>query len=405
MTVITLTQLKTTLYLLSALGTYHTWGRSILDGSFSHLLTALHGPNLPYLLPETNSPLLTRITGIYWPVDYLLNILVVFFWEAVDGSHPATSAVGIYFLAQYMSVLTGIYVDSARQNQLVRTTLWLLLFQMTAVACTGPFWALWCLSDSPLITYGSTIPPSFEELRIKFSSPLRQIILVLPSLILGYLFPAVMMALSSPSLVSNHFQQLALAAWNIFPIFVFFVMQIFQYIFPLSWGEEEGSGKQFATYPSTRITLRIVYAVSLLFSFSVHIGLLSISLTTIIFPTLWASETLQEFRPGRLLIPPVTITPAKTVGDGVHSFFLWDQVFGYTVGILVAWLQLHTVLVARGWFHQRWPRTKVLVGVVGGVLITGPGVVCLGLNWIRDELLLLPSTADTIATKGDREQK
>lgn len=120
MTVITLTQLKTTLYFLSALGTYHTWGRSILDGSFSHLLTALHGPNLPYLLPETNSPLLTRITGIYWPVDYLLNILVVFFWEAVDGSHPATSAVGIYFLAQYMSVLTGIYVDSARRNQFVR---------------------------------------------------------------------------------------------------------------------------------------------------------------------------------------------------------------------------------------------------------------------------------------------
>jgi len=116
----TLNQLKAALYLLSTLGTYQTWGRTLLDGSLSHLLTALHGPNLPYILPGTKSPLRTRITHIIWPVDYLLDMLVVFFWEAVDGSHPATSAVGIYFLAQYLSVLTGIYVDSARQSQSIR---------------------------------------------------------------------------------------------------------------------------------------------------------------------------------------------------------------------------------------------------------------------------------------------
>ncbi|KKK13019.1 hypothetical protein ARAM_001878 [Aspergillus rambellii] len=400
-------QLKATLYLLSALGTYHTWGRTVLDGSLSHLLTALHGPNLPYILPGTESPLRTRITGIVWPIDYLLDMLLVFFWEAVDGSHPATSAIGIYFLAQYLSVLTGIYVDSARRSQSGRTTipigttLWLLLFQLSAIACTGPFWAFWYLANSPLVTYDNAIPPSFEELRIQSSAPPRRIMLVLPSLILGYLLPAVAMALPSPGVVSNDFQQLALVAWNLFPALVYVSMQVFHYVLLLAGGD----GEKYATTASTRrTTLRIVYAVSLWISFAVHMGLLSISLTTVLFPTLWAPETLDDFHPARLLIPPVAVTPTRTVGDGVLSFFLWDQLFGYIVGILVAWSQLRTVLVARGWYHQRWAGTKVLVGIVGGVLIAGPGSVCLGLNWVRDELLMLPTT-DTTVAKGNRKEE
>lgn len=109
-------KLRPALYLLGLLGTYHTWGRTVIDGSFFHLLKALHGPH-PYVLPGTDSLLRTTITGIYWPVDYLLNVLIVFFWEAIDGSHPATSAIGIYFLSQLFSVLVGLYVDSLRVGQ------------------------------------------------------------------------------------------------------------------------------------------------------------------------------------------------------------------------------------------------------------------------------------------------
>jgi len=68
--------------------------------------------------------------------------------------------------------------------------------------------------------------------------------LVLPCLILGYLLPAVMMALPSPDLVSNDFQQLALVAWNLFPVLVYVVMQVFQYVLPLTGGGGEGGGKE-----------------------------------------------------------------------------------------------------------------------------------------------------------------
>lgn len=108
--------LKPFLYALAALGAYHTWGRTIADGTLTHLLHAMHSKD-GYILPGTDSFLRTSITGIYWPIDYLLDILIVFFWEAVDGSHPTTSAIGIYFLSQFLSVFTGLYVDSLRHGQ------------------------------------------------------------------------------------------------------------------------------------------------------------------------------------------------------------------------------------------------------------------------------------------------
>lgn len=256
--------------------------------------------------------------------------------------------------------------------------LWLLLFQLSAIACTGPLWALWYLTNSPLIADDI----SFEHLRNKSSTPPRQVILILPSLVLGYLLPAVAMALPSPGLVSNNFQQLALVAWNIFPVLVYLAMRVLQMVLPVGkgsiWNKE---------YTFRRTATCILNATMLLISFTTHIGLTSISLSTILFPNLWAPEAIREFNPASLLIPPVSVTRAQTVGDGVRSFFLWDQVFGYTVGILVAWLQLRTVLISRGW-HRQWPWPKVLLGIIGGTMIAGPGSVCLGLNWIRDEILI-----------------
>ncbi|KAI0857766.1 hypothetical protein F4860DRAFT_527569 [Xylaria cubensis] len=98
---------------LSLLGSLQLWGRAAMDGTLEHLFYALHGP-MPYNLPSTRSLLKESFTGMYWPFDYLLNILVVFFWEVADGSHPDASAVGIYFLGQYLAVLLIFYLDSCR---------------------------------------------------------------------------------------------------------------------------------------------------------------------------------------------------------------------------------------------------------------------------------------------------
>ena len=106
-------KIKQVLSALAIFGFCNTWGRTVADGSLARLLTAMHGGE-PYVLPGTHELLVTSITGIRWPLDYILDVLIVFFWEAVDGSHPTTSAIGIYFLGQYYSILMTIYIDSNR---------------------------------------------------------------------------------------------------------------------------------------------------------------------------------------------------------------------------------------------------------------------------------------------------
>lgn len=108
--------MRTVLYVLGLLGTFGTWGRAAADGTLVHLFYALHGAD-EYILPGAKAALRKSFTGVYWPVDYLLDVLVIFFWEAVDGSHPATSAIGIYFLGQLFPILMAFYMDNFRAGQ------------------------------------------------------------------------------------------------------------------------------------------------------------------------------------------------------------------------------------------------------------------------------------------------
>lgn len=105
--------LKIVFYALGLLGVLGTWGRAAADGSLTHLFHALHGANA-YILPGTKETLRTSFTGIYWPIDYFLDVLVVFFWEALDGSHPTASVLGIYFLAQLFPIIVTMYMDHCR---------------------------------------------------------------------------------------------------------------------------------------------------------------------------------------------------------------------------------------------------------------------------------------------------
>lgn len=102
------------LYLFSFIGIVQLWGRTVIDGTLLNLFSALHGP-APYLLPGTQTPLRSTFTGIF-PIDYLLRVLVVFFWEVADGSHPSSSAIGLYFLGQYFSVLVMFYLENVRHG-------------------------------------------------------------------------------------------------------------------------------------------------------------------------------------------------------------------------------------------------------------------------------------------------
>ena len=403
------TKMKTILCTFGLLGVLGTWGRAALDGTLMHLLHALHGPTGPkgYILPRSGSRLRTSVTGIYWPIDYLLDVLIVFFWEAVDGSHLATSVIGIYFLGQLFAILVAFYMDCFRQGQGLgshlirfvevsgsmwslrcfqmltlyrnpRPTLWLLSFQGCALGCAGFVWALVYTSSSPT-TSGTR---SFSALRSASLVSPQMTLFILPALCFGYVLPAVFMALPSPKMVTNDFQQMALVSWNLFPLLVFGVLKFLGVLVPVfSRGRSDTSARS----PREHLQLvRLVSFAALVVSAAVHIAVVTVSISSVLFPALFNVEYVEDLSPASIFLPPVSIRRGETVGDGVRSFFLWDQASGYPIMIIVMVLQLRTAANSRG-MSTSW--VKMFGFAMLTTCIAGPGSTCLALSWLRDETL------------------
>ena len=88
---------KVGLLLLLGTGIYSTWYILLNNGTtkyMSHIRDV--GPRL---LPGTTEPLKTTYTGVR-AIDYQFTVLTLFFWEVVDGSHPAASLFGFHFATQ-----------------------------------------------------------------------------------------------------------------------------------------------------------------------------------------------------------------------------------------------------------------------------------------------------------------
>ncbi len=394
--------MKLFFYTFGLLGILGTWGRASLDGTLVHLFHALHGSK-EYVLPGTNSLLIKKLTGIYWPVDYLLNVLIVFFWEAVDGSRPGTSAVGVYFLGQLFPILVAFYVDYYRRGsgfgsrlvvyvanllalevsrQLMlmyfRPTLWLLSFQACAIGCTSFIWALAYTASSP--TTSTSI--SSEALQTASLASPQMILSILPALGFGYALPAVLMALPSAKLVTNGFQQLALVFWNLFPLLVLGFLRTFGMIIPLLTGQPKNRPK---SSPDDHLRcVRFVSLISLGLSAALHVAIVTGSISTLLFPALFNPKYVMELGPTSVFLPPISIDQGDSVGAGLRSFFLWDQAAGYLVMIMVMVMQLRTAGVSRG-VSTSWAKMIGLAMLIS--LVAGPGSACLALSWRRDEIL------------------
>lgn len=101
------------MYALSICAFCVTWGISLTDGTMKYILE-IRGEDIP-IIPGTKESLRLKFTGIP-PLDYWFTIMVLFFWEALDGSHPATSLTGIYFLGQLIGLWTLVWVEGYRRG-------------------------------------------------------------------------------------------------------------------------------------------------------------------------------------------------------------------------------------------------------------------------------------------------
>lgn len=264
------------------------------------------------------------------------------------------------------------------------------------MGCTGFLWALAYTASSP--TMSKSLSSNALQSASLVSPPMT--LLILPALVLGYVIPAICMALPSPGIVTTDSQQLAIVTWNLFPLLVLVILKCFGACSPMLSSTRIDRP---ARSPQEHLqVVRLVSCASLAMSSAVHIGVSAVSISTVLFPALFNAKYAQELSPASLFLPPTSITQASTVGDGVRSFLLWDQVFGYPVIILIGMLQLRTAVISRGLLTS-WMKSLGLVVLTS--CVAGPGSACLALSWLRDEILFdsdveVRGNAQVTATKG-----
>lgn len=234
------------------------------------------------------------------------------------------------------------------------------------------------------LKYSVTVSHKLDHQALKQASLVepRRAVLIIPAVAVGYLVPAVLMALPSPALVPNTFQQLAIVAWNVYPLISSSVLLILQAI--AAPGSRSGSS-QTTTGPAQHLrAVRLVAGLTIAVSSAVHVGTCAVSFSTVVFPALFQPTYIQELSPRSLFIPPLALSATSTVGDGVRSFFLWDQVIGYLTVMVVIWKQF-SVAARTATGSYSWLKTAAVVVVASAVL--GPGSACLVLSWWKDVLL------------------
>lgn len=257
-----------------------------------------------------------------------------------------------------------------------------MAFQMAAIGSIGWMWALLFVSWSP--TASSTI--SRDALKRASIGDSGLLPVILPALILGFIVPSIVMCFPSPTIVSNSFQQWAVVAWNVFPLLVYGFLKIFSGAVSLSRKRDSPNSKvaSNSTFTQHLSIIRLANSVALAVGFSIHVLVMGLAICTSLFPVLFDTKYVDSFGFGSLFIPPLSVSQGGTVGDGIRSFFLWDQVGGFSVVIITLTTQLRTALRASGrTFH--WFKAIAACAIVS--LIAGPGSACILISWLRDEIL------------------
>ncbi|KAL8886472.1 MAG: hypothetical protein Q9215_005829 [Flavoplaca cf. flavocitrina] len=338
--------MKLLFYTFGLLGLLGTWGRASLDGTLVHLFDALHGSQ-GYVLPGTNSPLRESFTGIYWPVDYMLRVLVVVFWEAVDGSRPGTSAVGFYFLGQLFPILTDTLaavvpgLRNWKHGFLMGVGLYSFLPNYVDVyLIRGPADRFSGLAADDTFHPARTRSWIYTSCNLDGITVPKARVQRLPATGSGVLECVSIARIRFSSNIRHHYPDTDRAA-------------------------EKSIGNLSRQSSSMR-------------------PILAGSISTLLFPALFNPKYVTELGPASVFLPPISIDRGDSVGAGFRSFFLWDQAAGYPVMIMVMIMQLRTAYMSRG-VSTSW--AKMIGSAVLISLVAGPGSACLALSWWRDEIL------------------
>ena len=257
-----------------------------------------------------------------------------------------------------------------------------VIFQNITYSVTVPLWIFLHLLTSPVAKGGS------HANTIVSVSPLD--LKILPfSIILGYILPAILMGLPSPSVVSTVQRQRLIALWQPFPIWCVIIQTI---ISTALGGRAKNHDSQARNWNSYLKAAQGVYTFVTALCVVTHLPVLLLTiLPQSVFPA--TSHHLQYLSAQSFSWVYVPYLPSlshqvPSFAAGVHLFLQWDLYIGGTA--LLMWgilLERNTTAekVALGGKGESWAR--LLSRVTLRMVLAGPVGSLAMLLWERDSIV------------------
>ncbi|KAL8762938.1 MAG: hypothetical protein Q9184_001160 [Pyrenodesmia sp. 2 TL-2023] len=327
-------------------------------------------------LPYTEEALLKeRYTGIS-VVDYQLTVLTIFFYNLVDGSHPSACLQAYHFGGQLVSGYALLTFESLRASNKWRiisfVTAWGFVMQNAAFAVVIPLYCAIHLATSPTVWSGKQLDYLVDSLRLK----------CIPcSMAFGFVLPAAFMALPAPSIVSHERKQLFIAIWQAFPIWV----GILQELFPLLWSSLFGEVVIERTRNHTINSMRTVYGILLGFALVTRVSAWTISLSSVLFPSIFAPDTVHLLNPSSVFRPLAAspLVKMSSIAAGGLQFLQYDDMVGGAA--CVFWSTALYVSVAERKSVHGW--VSLMVKSILIAALAGPEGFAVAALWARDEIV------------------
>lgn len=207
------------------------------------------------------------------------------------------------------------------------------------------------------------------------------------SMTLSFVLPSIFMSLPSPTLTSFEAHQIWISVWQVFPITTavlqFVISRLLSVISPIE------SKYHLAVQRNALILhhLRRVYMFLFTCSSISHIAAWTISISSVLFPSLFNRSVVAYLHPRRCFLPPLPNSrdPVADLGEGTLNFLLYDEYIGSLVTVIWAAVLNHNAHVG-GTTLEWW--IGRLAKIVGVSLLAGSGSATVLLLWERDELVL-----------------
>ena len=405
--------------LLALAELWTTWGLGYRTGFLLFIKERLTAN--PQLLPSVEVPVKINYTWIP-PVDALIRRLNVFLWPAIDGTWPGLSLVAWEFSGQFSATWMIAGLEGLRQGNKGKLltlsvtppsywspsheTIELLTGLMRSTTIVGLL--------SQTITYGSILPlflclhlltsptglgPSTS---VHQSDGAVAALLVDPieatawpiAFTISYLLPTLLVSFQSPQYLSFNSRQIVMAFWELYPV-PFKILQIVLTRWLTTYltaSTKQSEATQRSKTQSSLRSLRNLYAFAALVGFTTHLISLTLSFSTMFFPSLFQPSICKHFHPRTILLPtrsPLSTTTIEDAGEGLLHFLQYNMAISNIAPVLWALIQYRNAIALKAekeWGLWDWAQCGFKAASL--YILAGSGATVGWFMWQRDEMVI-----------------